>query len=483
MYSIGWQMHQNEIDLMKASLGLVVAPAGCGKTHLIAESLRDQAGPMPVLVLTHTNAGVAALRWKLDRAFVSHSSYRLQTIDGWAIRLASMFPQRSQVDLRALEISEPKHHYPAIREAAARVLKEGHINECLAATYSRILVDEYQDCSLRQHEMLVGAAQTLPMAVLGDPMQAIFGFSSEDPLVNWEEVVCRQFPLLGELRRPWRWINTQHEKLGEWLLDVRDSLVAGNAIDLHLAPEDVSLIELEGSQLDHGKLSNAARWTGKGTDDRVLIVGDSRNPASRHQLASVVDGASVVEPVELRDMILFLRSFDLQSTSSLEKLLEFAESVMTGVGKTKLLRRLDSLTSGSARKLPTEIESAALLFGQLKTPAAAAKVLSTLASASETRVFRPTVLRACIRSLDLAVAEGLDLHEAGMRIREQFRLSGRPLPRRAVGSTLLLKGLEAEVVVILNAQELDRANLYVALTRGSKAVVVCSTTPLLGLKH
>ena len=45
-------------------------------------------------------------------------------------------------------------------------------------------------------------------------------------------------------------------------------------------------------------------------------------------------------------------------------------------------------------------------------------------------------------------------------MREQNRLIGRPLPRRAVGSTLLLKGLEAEVAVVLDADTLDARNLY-----------------------
>jgi len=56
---------------------------------------------------------------------------------------------------------------------------------------------------------------------------------------------------------------------------------------------------------------------------------------------------------------------------------------------------------------------------------------------------------------------------------------GRPLPKRAVGSTLLLKGLEAEVVVVLNAGSLDARNLYVAMTRGSNVVALCCPSPLL----
>ena len=75
--------------------------------------------------------------------------------------------------------------------------------------------------------------------------------------------------------------------------------------------------------------------------------------------------------------------------------------------------------------------------------------------------------------------EGLSLHDAAIRMREQNRLVGRPLPRRAVGSTLLLKGLEGDIAVVLNAAALDARNLYVAMTRGSKGLTICSPTPVL----
>ena len=65
-------------------------------------------------------------------------------------------------------------------------------------------------------------------------------------------------------------------------------------------------------------------------------------------------------------------------------------------------------------------------------------------------------------------------------MREEYRLVGRSLPRRAVGSTLLLKGLEADVAVILGADELDARHLYVAMTRGSRQLVICSQSPILG---
>src|SRR5438552_4229835 len=146
-------MPGDEIDLLSIRRGTVTAPAGCGKTHLIAESLTRHEGAKPILVLTHTNAGVAALRGRLNRASVRPSGYRLFTIDGWAMRLVSMFPKRAAHDQSLLDLANPSSDYPNIRVAAARLLNAGHVNDVLGATYARLIVDEYQDCSVRQHAL------------------------------------------------------------------------------------------------------------------------------------------------------------------------------------------------------------------------------------------------------------------------------------------------------------------------------------------
>jgi len=101
-----------DFDILAINRGLVVAPAGCGKTQLITDALTRHAGPKPVLILTHTNAGVVALRARLDKAGAKPAAYRLSTIDGWAIRLITTFPQRAGHDLQ----SSPARG-PAIRRS------------------------------------------------------------------------------------------------------------------------------------------------------------------------------------------------------------------------------------------------------------------------------------------------------------------------------------------------------------------------------
>jgi DNA helicase-2/ATP-dependent DNA helicase PcrA len=43
----------------------------------------------------------------------------------------------------------------------------------------------------------------------------------------------------------------------------------------------------------------------------------------------------------------------------------------------------------------------------------------------------------------------------------------------------LLKGLEADVAVILDAGNFNAQHLYVAMTRGAKRLVICSRSPIL----
>lgn len=116
-------MPDSAIDLLAISRGTVTAPAGCGKTHLLAEALKRHGASKPILVLTRTNAGVAALRGRLDKAGVPPGAYRLATIDGWAMRLTGMFPVRSGIDPAILKLANPRQDYPAIRDAAWQLLK------------------------------------------------------------------------------------------------------------------------------------------------------------------------------------------------------------------------------------------------------------------------------------------------------------------------------------------------------------------------
>jgi DNA helicase-2/ATP-dependent DNA helicase PcrA len=283
----------------------------------------------------------------------------------------------------------------------------------------------------------------------------------------------------GKLDKPWRWINADSEALGAWLLDVRERLVCGEPVDLREAPDAVTWIQLGGAD-DYQKRLRAAREQPPQNNDRILIIGDSISADKRHQIASRTPGAITVEAVELRDLISFSRNFDPAAPDALDHLVRFAQNVMINVGAAKLVQRVESLKRGTARKPPSGVERTALSFVETPSYSAARNLLAAINRDRGVRAHRPAVLKACLKAMLLCDgAEGLSFYEAAIAMREENRFVGRSLPRRAVGSTLLLKGLEAEVAVILNADDLDARNLYVAMTRGSKMLTICSRTPIL----
>lgn len=467
-----------EFDLFAVNRGSITAPAGCGKTQLIANTLSLHTGPKPILVLTHTNAGVGALRARLQRAGVSKSAYRVSTIDSWAIRLISKFPLRSGHDPRVLRLENPGTDYASVREAAWRLLRKGDVSDVLVATYSRLLVDEYQDCTLPQHAIIDWAAAVLPTCVLGDPLQAIFGF--REPTVDWQKNVLTQFSSIGELQTPWRWRNADAEALGQWLLSARNTLLSGQPLDLREAPAEVIWVPLSTDPVEaHLQRMEAARTKAPTNHGTVLVIGDSTSPQGQRLVASRTPGATMVEAIDLRDLTLFGRSFDPAAVGAYKSLVSFAAEMMTNLGMAELLRRVETLAKGTARKAATAAEAAALEFHTLPSFITAVAAVEAFVDAPDVRVYRPEVLQVCLTAMRAAARGECSFYEAVVRARERNRHLERPPSRRAVGSTLLLKGLEADVVVVLNPGVMNAKHLYVALTRGATRVVVCSQSPVL----
>ena len=210
----------------------------------------------------------------------------------------------------------------------------------------------------------------------------------------------------------------------------------------------------------------------------------SRDKNGQQRFARQIPGAVTVEAVDLRDLTDFASSLDFADPGALAQIMAFAETVMSGVGASDLLRRIGTLRAGRARTEATSAETAALAFADDPGPRNAAGLLEAIGQQAGVRPYRPEVLRACLRALQACAADPTrTFQQAAVDAREQGRLTGRPLPARAVGSTLLLKGLEADTAVILHADDgrdaLDARHLYVAMTRGARRLIVCSREPVL----
>jgi hypothetical protein len=240
----------------------MIAAAGCGKTHLIAEAVAKYSVRRE-LILTHTNAGVDVLRRRLRSMKAPGASFDIETLAGWALRYTLAFPVSSgQCVQQPKSEDEWKHTY----SSCARLVRVRPVQEIIAASYSGVYVDEYQDCSVDQHELVCALAELLPCRILGDPLQGIFDFKTTQ-LVDWDRDIKPHFKMLPELSFSWRWENAS-PILGKWLTQVRIDLINNQSIDLRKAPTpQVQWIQLPSNPSQHyvarlAALKDAAKKTG-----------------------------------------------------------------------------------------------------------------------------------------------------------------------------------------------------------------------------
>jgi len=79
-----------------------------------------------------------------------------------------------------------------------------------------------------------------------------------------------------------------------------------------------------------------------------------------------------------------------------------------------------------------------------------------------------------------AIDPQITLAEAAEKYHAEFRYRGRPVGRRKlIGTTLLVKSLEFDHAIVLDAKSLSRKELYVAFTRGAKSLTIISSSPVL----
>lgn len=462
--------------------GYVIAPAGYGKTYLIATSVALSKHRQ--LVLTHTYAGVSALRRKMRELSVPSGLYQIDTIASWALRLSLSYKSTS-----GWLTERPKNdEWGGMYAACASLLQKPFIRRIVRASYAGIYVDEYQDCSTRQHAIVAGLALDLPCRVLGDPMQAIFDLDGQE-LIDWErDIEGAGWKELGRLKSPERWNRANAPKIGEWLHSVRQRLEAGEPIDLTQGL-------LQGVVFKHASNNNAlvmaqgnaCRTFKCHQGDTVIAIhkGDGMHKAKCHSLAKKTMGRfASIEEIEGKSVFDFVSKIDKANTPQkrLKAIIKFANQCMTAVNTN-----LPAATKrGEVVKIQVNTKNVAI--------AQAANAYLANANSFQMLAFFSTlratpnvkVARADLYNRVLAVLKKHNLHpeltfrEAAEKYQSEFRYKGRPVGhRKLIGTTLLVKGLEFHHAIVLDAASLSRKELYVALTRGSKSITIISSCAML----
>jgi len=342
----------------------------------------------------------------------------------------------------------------------------------VSGTFTGVYVDEYQDCTARHHAIVKALADFLPCRAVGDALQGIFGFAN-DPLADWNGDVLGYFTLVGELTTPHRWAKT-NPALGEWLNGVRQCLKSGKEVDL----------DGYWKQLPEGKYAVPCQIgeckKALALDGRVVVV--RKWDREVYAIGKMLKGVyGCMEEVECRDLLEVCRKLDEAAPGQRPAvILDFASQCLTAVPavvKTLLAcaEAGKAPSTKTASNNPRLCDSLATVAGQ-DSPTAVAAVLDEIASLPDAKMHRKELFFELRKAaINHKPEEDVSLQATAWRIRESARRVGRRLPKRLVSRTVLIKGLEFDHVLLPKVDDFDGAkDLYVALTRASKSLLVLS---------
>lgn len=296
--------------------------------------------------------------------------------------------------------------------------------------------------------------------------------------MSWAEHVEPSFDEVLGPRIPWRWVK-QNPALGEWLGHVRTKLLSGEDIDLTGAP--VKWVDASDPKWKrHNQRSACFAVAGKKGENAIAL---HKWSPQCHDVASSLKGVySCVEAIDTKDLYDFAAHVDARrGFARAVSIVDFAAKCMTAV-KSELGTMREALNKGrvpNVRKHRVQLLSLVGVCQDDSLP----RVESALHSISEVSgavVYRRELLREVAKAFSaIRVGDAHTLTDAAWLVRNRTRRRGRLLPAHAVGTTLLVKGLEFDHAVVLDADLYDVRNLYVALTRGSKSLTVISKSRLI----
>lgn len=469
----------NHADFISKDKSLLIAPAGFGKTYSIVESLRHVKGKQ--LILTHTHAGVGAIKFKLKVASVPEDKFHIETITGYALKYAMAY-------YGAENLAAPPNsseYFTLATEKSAKLLQHPNLATIISNSYSGLFVDEYQDCTMLQHRLILSLSELLPTRILGDPLQGIFDFDQQYGMVDLDNSahMGKFVENLFSLEVPWRW-KGQNEELGEELKEVRRKLERNETLDLrdyrsiefrHIGAEEELYNPQKQYYKDLGKLLQSPNL--------LILHPDSANLNARKKIIGVFrPSIRMIEAIDDKTFYEFAKLFDNSSTRSIEFVIY---TVCEHLFSRTAVKDWISETGARSRKGDYAAVSAELKQGyeslkKVNNLIECAALLRRIGRLDEIVCLRKEPYYCLCDALEEAARKGGSVYEAMLAKRNVIRRVGRRVVGRSIGTTLLTKGLEFDAVAVLNANRFDcRKNLYVALTRACKRLVVFSTSPVL----
>ncbi|MBP9710577.1 UvrD-helicase domain-containing protein [Patescibacteria group bacterium] len=448
--------------------GYVEAPAGCGKTYLIAETVRDSLGKY--LILTHTHSGVQSLKVKLNTLGVSNSRFYIDTLSSFAYRYASAYPKISGMSSNQLDYQDMFHE---VFPAAEKFFRSRHGSSILKNSYTAVLVDEYQDCSIEQHKLILAITEILPCIVFGDSLQAIFNFHGS--MVEWSTHVTSNFDKIPFQNIPHRWVNAGSAALGEWLLDARMRLIQG--LPLNINQPFINRID-PGTDLQKVTRKICSNMASLPLEETIAVLSPDQ-PRSRYLAQRLGHTYTSIEPIEAPDLFAAAERLDTAvGAQRAYELINFASRCTTKIG-TELKSILKRLAVGDIefKNITKHAEARSVIIDVARSddPTFMINALNTIKKIGY--VHRKDMYYGMIRALNIArISNNKSLRDAVRSSRRLASIVGRYPLKRVISYTLLLKGLEFDHVLITEPEKMSKESLYVALTRGARTLSIISST-------
>jgi hypothetical protein len=476
---------------VEADKSLLIAPAGYGKTFTIVECLKHTTGKQ--LVLTHTHAGIAAIKEKIKKApEIKSSQYCIETISSFAQKYVKAFYVGEEMPDQ--ELSKDYHKF--VIDQAVHVFRASPVQNILEASYAGLFVDEYQDCNINQHNMILEISNVLPTHILGDYLQGIFEFSSGDSLVDFDEDL-NDFERFPDIETPHRWYQKgNNSSLGDHLKIIREllennldiTLVANNDIGFHVQVVKSGDIRLPNSTYRKGLKKLIDNPENKPEYENLLIIAPTYEGGGNiHQRVNIrpqVDPQKklvLLEAIDASDFYAVAKNADdlisnlVNSETPIHKckelLLKFFNKTDLDkwINGNNLKQKEDKNNKIRSQIFQEHIET----FVENPNVALLQTVFNSTKTDLKCKFKREELLYSFLKALKQAQLGKISIYEAMIEQRNMIRRSGRKIKGKCLGTTLLTKGLEFDTVAILDAHNFDSPkHLYVALTRACKKLVI-----------
>jgi DNA helicase-2/ATP-dependent DNA helicase PcrA len=462
---------------------MLIAPAGFGKTHTISECLKETKEIGKQLILTHTHAGIASLKDKLVKANIKSGDYHIETITSFAQKYVLAFYRGKDIP----EQSDSKQYYPFIIKKALVLLKCRPILAVISNSYKGVFVDEYQDCTIAQHDLIVAISHAMPVRVLGDHMQGIFEFNGEQ-LVNMEdsEHVGAFASNLYELEEPQRWMQSNNLQLGLELKEIRENLKKEEEIRLSDYPS-IETVLVKEADLYTPRTAYNKKVSELMKRDNVLIIHPVTT--SIHPRLMIIqrfnNAFTLIESIDDKSFYSYSKTIDgLTCDSWILTIIDLCHKLFNktsvnnwfndkGLKNKKGLSVKDSNLMAALKKLSERL-SESISFYDVSNFVKMVLKLPTV------KCYRRDLFRSLCQAMEEAEDKKITVLEAMMNVRNSVRRVGRKVSGRCIGTTLLTKGLEFDTVAIIDAHKFTcPKNFYVAITRGSKRLIIFTNNEVL----